>query len=60
MQSPLKVRLVRHASGLWEASAVVQGQEMHFGFFLDQAEAQRTLDMARVRFGGETAGSAEG
>ena len=55
MQSPVKVSLVQHASGLWEASAMVRGEELHFGYFVDQTEAQRTLDMAKVRFGGETA-----
>jgi hypothetical protein len=55
MPSPPKFQLVLHPSGLWEASAVVEGQELHFGFFADQAEAQRTLEAAAARFGGETA-----
>jgi hypothetical protein len=53
MPSPPKFQLVLHHSGLWEASAVVDREELHFGFFADQAEAQRTLDAAAARFGGE-------
>jgi hypothetical protein len=53
MPSPPKFRLVLHPSGMWEASAVVERQELHFGFFADQAEAQRTLESAAARFGGD-------
>jgi len=52
MPSPPKFQLVQHQSGLWEASATVDREELHFGFFADQAEAQRTLDAAAARYGG--------
>jgi hypothetical protein len=55
MPSPPKYRLALHPTGLWEASALVEGEEMHFGFFSERAEAERTLEAAKVRFGGETA-----
>ena len=55
MQSPLKTSLVQHASGLWEACAHVHGEELHFGYFLERTEAQRTLEMVSVRLGGESA-----
>ena len=53
MPSPPKFQLVLHSSGLWEASAVVDREELHFGFFADKAEAQRTLDAAGARYGAE-------
>jgi hypothetical protein len=49
MKSPLKPRLVQHDTGLWEARAVLNGREMHFGFFSERDEAQRTLDAAIAR-----------
>jgi hypothetical protein len=55
MQSTPTSRLVQHDSGLWEASAVLDGQELHFGFFFERAEAERTLDAAVVRLGGRPA-----
>jgi len=53
MQSPFKSHLVQHQSGLWEARAVLEGEELHFGFFSQRAEAQRTLDVAMARYGGK-------
>jgi hypothetical protein len=55
MQSLLQPRLVQHQSGLWEASAVLEGQELHFGYFSERVEAQRTLDVATVRYGNRAA-----
>jgi hypothetical protein len=57
MKSLLNPRLVQHPSGLWEASAVLKGQELHFGYFFERAEAERTLDVARARYGGQAADS---
>jgi hypothetical protein len=51
--SPPKFRLALHPTGLWEASALVDGREMHFGFFAERAEAERTLDTAKAHYGGE-------
>jgi hypothetical protein len=53
MQTPLKFSLVQHASGLWEASARLHGEELHFGYFLERIEAQRTLDSVKARYGGD-------
>lgn len=55
MSSPPEFRLVLHDSGLWEASVAVDGQEAHFGFFSERAEAQRTIDAALAGLSGETA-----
>jgi len=55
MKSPLKPRLVQHDSGLWEARAVLNGREVHFGFFSERDEAQRTLDAAIARHDGPAA-----
>jgi hypothetical protein len=59
MHSSLIPGPVQHDSGLWEASAVLGGELVHFGFFSEQEEAQRTLDAALARFGGQT-GEPEG
>ena len=54
MPSPPKYRLALHPTGLWEATALVEGEEIHFGFFADREEAQRTLDAAAAGQGEET------
>ncbi len=59
MKSALKPRLVQHDSGLWEARAVLNGREVHFGFFSERGEAQRTLDAAIARQDGKAAKSKE-
>jgi hypothetical protein len=55
MQAPAISSLVQHDSGLWEATVVVGRREIHFGFFFDRAEAERTLAAAITRYGGKAA-----
>jgi hypothetical protein len=55
MKSPIKPRLVQHDTGLWEARATLNGREVHFGFFSERDEAQRTLDAALARHGEQPA-----
>ena len=55
MEPPLKPRLIQHESGLWEACAVLEAQELRFGFFSERVEAQRVLDLAAARHGRQVA-----